>query len=164
MAAVFEATGHRHDHGAESDYRRRFAAPDSSRRDRPGPDDDAQLAELYDAALDNCRPCQEHLIDLVAQNTHTTTDLVNWACVITAETYGYLPDAVLHDDDKADLFPEPFRRLARTYQDRFMTGTDYRAMLPLCSSMTCDQRRQAAAAAVGLAVGLGDFGVDFPFQ
>ncbi|GGX51519.1 hypothetical protein [Streptomyces noursei] len=158
------STDHHHDHGAQDDERRRFVAPDSSRRHHPAPDaDEARLAELYDAALDDCRPCQERLLALVAQDAHATADLVNWACVITGETYGEIPDAVL-EDDREDLFPEPFRQLAGTYQDHFMACTDYEAMLPQCSAMTDGQRRQAAAAAVALVVGLSDFGIDFPFQ
>lgn len=159
-------SGHHHDHGAEDDERRPFFAPDSSRRRVPtGTDaEDGRLAELYDAALDGCRGCQDLLLDTVARDVDATADLVNWACVITGETYGEIPDAVLEDDDKADVFEEPFRVLARTYQDHFMAGTDYTAMLGPCASMSSDQRRKAAATAVTLVVGLGDFGIDYPFQ
>ncbi|MFB6881423.1 hypothetical protein ACFCY8_11360 [Streptomyces noursei] len=153
---------HHHDHGAQDDHRRQFVAPDSSRRQQPAAGTEARLAELYDAALDDCRVCQERLLALVAQDAHAIADVVNWACVITAETYGDIPDAFL-DEGQEDVFPEPFRQLARVYQDHFMAGTDYETMLPRCSAMTEGQRRQAAAAAVALVVGLSDFGVDFPF-
>lgn len=161
------STAHHHDHSAEADDRRSFVTPDHSQQSLLSRHEDgALLNEVYDAALDGCSPCQERLIDRVAHSVDATFTLVHWSCQIATDVYGESPDVTLNEQDtSAGLVSAPFRQLGRSYGEEYMEGTsEHGAMLRLCSTMSFEQRRQAAATAVTLVVGLGDFGEEFPFS
>ncbi|MFF2375012.1 hypothetical protein ACFVUW_11580 [Streptomyces xiamenensis] len=141
--------GHRHDHSA--DERRPFAAPRSHWRDAAASHSgDVRLAQLYDATLDGCQPCQDRLVGTVAWDANATADIVMWLYEVTAHTYENIPGSLLDNE----ALPGLLRELAGTYL-AVEGGSAYADALEMCLSMTVDERRHAAAAALTAGIGLG---------
>jgi hypothetical protein len=112
------------------------------------PVDHELLGRLVGAAFDGCGPCQDALLDRMAQDPVTTARLVELACVATQGALGGLPASLTHDDVPGLAGPE-FRRLARAGLDG-ANAELFRA----CEQLTAAERRAAADSAADLLVGL----------
>ncbi|MFJ6354864.1 hypothetical protein ACIQKB_36075 [Streptomyces sp. NPDC092046] len=122
------------------------------------------VAQLYDAALDQCAPCRQQLLAHVAQDPSTAGVLAGWACLITSETYGELPWILVEGAERADASFQPsaaFRIMAAEYDH---LGLGPAGLYAVCDVLSDDERLQAAETALEIVVGLADFGVDFMFD
>ncbi len=155
MARILLTTDHVHRPG-----RRKFAPPAAYEEKNQGAVV-GLVAQLYDAALDDCPECCQELLAL-AQDAATAGVLIGWGCEITSETYGGLPEILLEgsEPDDAPFHPTAaFRTIAYAYENAGVTGV-YTA----CAQCTAEERLEAAKTALELVVGLSDFGDDFLYQ
>ncbi|MGG2463727.1 hypothetical protein ACO0M4_28680 [Streptomyces sp. RGM 3693] len=151
-----------HVHNAATVRRRQrqFVPPSELRPDLPTRADTALLDQLFYATVDECHECRSRLLDRVAGDVWTTRKLIDWACLITSETYGGLPAELVDDDASADSVFRPsatFRRLAAQYHNPGPTNAIYDAC-------TAAERREAADTAVALVDGLQMWWTDFLYQ
>ncbi|MEJ8654725.1 hypothetical protein WKI65_43505 [Streptomyces sp. MS1.AVA.3] len=126
------------------------------------------MAQLYDAALEDCQQCRQDLLALLAEDPATAGSLVHWACLVTGETYGELPEVLLEGTERADAPFHPsasFRMVAHAYDTTWFTVAGAtEAVRDACAECTPEQRLEAAETALEIVIGLADFGVDFLFQ
>ncbi|MFD5308551.1 hypothetical protein [Streptomyces ardesiacus] len=118
-------------------------------------------AQIYDAVLDDCGSCRRPLMDMVVEDAGGTSILIGWACLVTSETYGGLPEILLEGPDWADAAFRPsadFRKLAAVYPE---AGTASQEVRDRCIRLAAEERRKAVETAVELLVGLDRDGVDF---
>ncbi len=133
---------HMHDH-SQDDARRYFA---------PSPSlglagNAAALAALYDAAIDDCKPCIAKGLEPVAADPATTACLVGWACLIVSETYGGFPDELLAYDSPQST---AFNTMASLYQRAWGSGLPDEVVHPVAVELTEAERRTACVWALGL--------------
>ncbi|WP_326581660.1 hypothetical protein OIE69_43595 (plasmid) [Actinacidiphila glaucinigra] len=163
MARLVLTTDHVHDHAADW---RGFVPPDENEENQTAAIV-GLVAQLYDAVLDDCQPCRQGLLALLAEDPATTGILVHWACLITAETYGDLPEVLVEGSEPADapFHPSaPFRTLAQVYEDNWGTRSVHEAMRSACAVRSPQQRLEAAETALELVIGLANGNVDFLYQ
>jgi hypothetical protein len=152
-----------HVHRAETAQQRQrtFVAPSESYL--PGistPAGDALLDQLFYTTVDECADlaCRPVLLDRVADDVRATRKLVDWACWITSEVYGGLPEELVDVDAAAKTVfcpPAVFCRLAAQYHN---SAPAFDAVYHACDA---GQRRQAADTAVALVDGLQVWWTDF---
>ncbi|MGW1976681.1 hypothetical protein [Streptomyces sp. NPDC001889] len=166
MAKVI-VTDHFHDHSGEGDRRRSFSPPTAASEPYEHGVSHSMVAQLYDVALDGCAGCRQTLLDHIAEDASTTASVVAWACLITSETYGELPEDLIaeHVDEqgaRGEYTPAPaFRELARVYEETERYPDLHERVRERCAAMSADERRRAADSAVTIAAGLTDVGIDF---
>ncbi len=130
---------HVHDHS--QDGARRYFAPS------PGLAGNASaLAALYDAAIDDCKPCIAKGLEPVA-DAASTACLVGWACVIVSEIYGGFPDELLAYDSTEST---AFNTMASLYQRAWGSGPPDEVVHPAAVELAEAERRAACVWALGL--------------
>ncbi|GAA0374939.1 hypothetical protein [Streptomyces blastmyceticus] len=155
-----------HVHTAETARQRQRTFVPPSESYLPGVQDpagDALLDQLFYATVDECPDpkCRPVLLDRVAGDVRATRKLVNWACWITSEVYGGLPEELVDEAAAADTVFCPsttFRRLAAEYHNQ---GPSFDVVYDACGAA---QRREAADNAVALVDGLQVWWTDFLYQ
>ncbi|EME96712.1 hypothetical protein H340_30126 [Streptomyces mobaraensis NBRC 13819 = DSM 40847] len=155
-----------HVHTAETAQQRQRTFVPPSESYLPGvqePAGDALLDQLFYATVDECPDptCRPLLLDRVAASVGATRKLVDWACWITSEVYGGLPEELVDEVASAGTIFRPsttFRRHAAEYHNQ---GPPFGVMYDACSAA---QRREAADNAVVLVDGLQVWWTDFLYQ
>lgn len=165
MSRAVLTTDHVHDHGG--DDRRSWATPTEDEEAREGAVV-GLVTQLYDTVLDDCQPCRQQLMDVLKDDPATTGILVHWACLVTAETYGELPEVLMEGSEPADAPFHPtaaFRKVAQAYAANWGTSNGATgAVCEACAGCTSEERLAAATTALELLVGFTEFDVDFLYQ
>lgn len=153
-----------HVHNAATVRRRQrqFVPPSELHPDLTTRADTVLLDQLFYATVDECPDpnCRPLLLDRVASDVRSTRKLIDWALLITAETYGWFPAELVDEEASADTVFRPsttFRRLAAEYHNPGPTNAIYDAC-------TAAELREAADTAVALVDGLQVWGADFLYQ
>ncbi|MGW2401739.1 hypothetical protein ACWCYY_34820 [Kitasatospora sp. NPDC001664] len=133
---------HVHDHS--QDGARRYFAPSPSPRLAGNA---TALAALYDATIDDCKPCITEALEPVAADAASTACLVGWACVIVSETYGGFPDELLAYDSPEST---AFNTMAALYQRTWGSGPPDVVVHPAAVELSAAERRAACVWALGL--------------